>query len=249
MEEKERVIQGEWSLIAFSFLTTLSVTIAISSLIRGIFPKKLLFFPIIVIAGLISLLHLGRKMRSWRSVANLKKSPLSREITMFLVYSALSIPAVILQLPGFLFFLSITGLILLISIDSVYIFSDKSKSVILHSGQTFLSALLIVSFFTGIILPFVFTGIIKLTASFYNLNTSKGSVNNFTIRFLRIALLMITGASLISGISYPGLFISILFLTGELLDRIIFYIDFSPVNINSEIIKELNIERNEKERG
>jgi DMSO reductase anchor subunit len=249
MEEKERVIRGDWSLIAFSFLTTLSVAIIISSLIKGIFPKKLLFFSIIVMAGLISLLHMGRGMRAWRSVANLKKSLLSREIAMFLVYSALSIPAVILQVPGFLFFLSITGLILLISVDSVYIYSDRNKSVILHSGQTFLSALFIVSFFTGIILPFVFTGIIKLAASFNNFIVRKSSVNNFTIRFLRIALLLITGASFISGISYPGLVISILFLIGELLDRIIFYIDFSPVNINSEIIKQLNIERIEKERG
>jgi hypothetical protein len=43
-------------------------------------------------------------------------------------------------------------------------------------------------------------------------------------------------------------FIIIIFLTGELFDRILFYIDFNPVNINSLIEEQLNIERDEKKR-
>lgn len=119
----------------------------------------------------------------------------------------------------------------------------------MHSGQTFLSALLIVSFFTGIVLPFIFIALIKLAASAYSLSINKINNINFVIRFLRIALLLVTGVSLVSEISYPDPVISSIFLTGELIDRIIFYIDFSPVNINTEIIKQINIERNEKKRG
>jgi hypothetical protein len=73
--------------------------------------------------------------------------------------------------------------------------------------------------------------------------------NNFEIRFLRIAFLIITGISLISHNSYPDLVTISIFLTGELFDRIIFYIDFNPLNINALINSQLNIDRDEKERG
>jgi hypothetical protein len=40
-----------------------------------------------------------------------------------------------------------------------------------------------------------------------------------------------------------------LFLTGELFDRIIFYIDFDPEDINKLIYKNITEVKNEKERG
>ncbi|MCX6320807.1 MAG: 4Fe-4S binding protein [Bacteroidia bacterium] len=249
LNAKERGMSGEWSLFAFSFLTTLSVATIISSFINGIFPEKILFVSIIILAGIISLFHLGKRLRAWRALANVKSSPLSREIALFIIYSVVSFFAVFFQLPGFFIASSIVGLILLIVIDSVYIYADKRKSVIMHSGQTFLSALLIVSFFTGIVLPFIFIALIKLAASAYSLSVNKINNINFVIRFVRIALLLVTGVSLVSEISYPDPVISSIFLTGELIDRIIFYIDFAPVNINTEIIKQINIERNEKKRG
>jgi formate dehydrogenase iron-sulfur subunit len=244
---KEKSMVGEWSLFAFSFLTTLSVATIISSFINGIFPKKILSVSIIILAGIISLFHLGKRHRVWRAVANFKSSPLSREIALFIIYSVTSFIAVFFQLPGFLIASSIVGLVLLIVIDSVYIFAYRRKSVIMHSGQTFLSALLIVSFFTGIVFPFIFIALIKLAA--YSLSFNKINNINFIIRFIRIALLLVTGVSLVSGISYPDPVITSIFLTGELIDRLIFYIDFAPVNINTEIIKQINIERNEKKRG
>ncbi|MCX6254866.1 MAG: 4Fe-4S binding protein [Bacteroidia bacterium] len=246
---KERNKIREWSLVAFSFLITLSVAILISSLINGIFPEKIILILIIILAGILSLFHLGRLVRAWRAIINVKSSPLSREIVLFIIYSVVSFIAVFFHLPGFLIASSFFGLILLIVIDSVYIYADKRKSVIMHSGQTFLSALLIVSFFTGIVLPFIFIALIKLAASVYSLSDHKINRINFGIRFLRIALLLITGSSLISGISYTDPVIISLFLTGELFDRIIFYIDFDPLNINTLINKQLNAVRNEKKKG
>jgi len=246
---KEKDMTGKWSLFAFSFLTTLSVATIISSFINGIFPEKILYVSIIILAGIISLFHLGRRQRAWRVIANLKSSPLSREIALFIIYSTVSFIAVFFQLPGFLIVSSLIGLVLLIVIDRVYIYADKRRSVIIHSGQTFLSALLIVSFFTGIVFPFIFIALIKITASVYNLSLNKINNINFVIRFMRMALLLVTGVSLISGISYSDPVIYSFFLVGELIDRVIFYIDFAPVNLNTEIIRQINIERHEKKRG
>jgi DMSO reductase anchor subunit len=221
--------------VIFSFLITISVATIISSVIRGVFPDRLLFFSTIVIAGLISVLHLGRKFRAWRALTNLRSSPLSREIALFILYSALSFIAVLLEVPGYLIASSLIGLLLLISIDSVYIYADNRKSLMLHSGQTFLSGLLIASFFSGAMLPFIFISVLKLATSIINLLSKRDSRNNFLIRFLRIAFLMITCASFISDISHSDKILILLFLTGELFDRVIFYIDFKPLNINTLI--------------
>jgi presenilin-like A22 family membrane protease len=114
----------------------------------------------------------------------------------------------------------------------VYIFADYRKSVFLHSGQTFVTVLLIVAFLMGKILPFIFIAAIKLTASVYYLMAKRDDHLNFVIRFVRTAILIISGISMISGISYPETALVMLFLAGELLDRILFYIDFKPLNIN-----------------
>jgi hypothetical protein len=135
---------------------------------------------------------------------------------------------------------SVTGLILLVTIDMVYIYADNRKSVWLHSGQTFFTALLIISFLTGKILPFIFITSLKLTAAVYNLRIRRDVSPILVMRFVRISLLIITAISLISGISYPEKALLTVFLTGELLDRILFYIDFKPLNIKRLMNYHLN---------
>jgi Fe-S-cluster-containing dehydrogenase component/DMSO reductase anchor subunit len=222
----------EWSLVAFSFLTILSVSQSISSLISGTFPEKIQFIAIILLAGLMSLLHLGKKERAWRALDNFKSSPLSREIALFVLYSGMASVAAVIQLPFLLILSSVTGLALLLTVDSVYLFTDNRKSVYLHSGQAFLTGLLIVSFITGMKLPFAFIGAVKLAASLISMSNNRNDKTIYSIRFIRSALLVITGTSLISNISYPEISVLLLFLAGELLDRILFYLDFKPLNIN-----------------
>ena len=246
--KEEKNFSGELSLIIFSFLVTISVSTLISSLIRGVLPEKMIIIPMLILAGLASFFHLGRKLRSWRSVANMKNSPLSREVAAFVVFTFVTVVNTYLRFPSLLIVSLVIGLFLLALIDGVYVYSDKSKSVILHSGQTFLSALLIGSFFSGIILPFAFIALIKLTLSINSLKSSKILITYFGIRFLRIAFLIISGLSLISKISYTEPSVYIIFLTGELLDRILFYIDFNPLNIKSLFEDRLKIERDEKKR-
>jgi anaerobic dimethyl sulfoxide reductase subunit B (iron-sulfur subunit) len=246
--EKEKNIKGEWSLVAFSFLTLLSVSEILTSLIRGVFPYKILFLSLIILAGLSSLFHLGKISRAWRSVSNIKSSPLSREIALFILYSLFSLVSVIFRLPVLIVVSSIIGLILLIAIDMVYSFADERKSTLMHSGQTFLSALLIASFLSGFILPFIFIAVIKLTSLFINMRLSDQNLIKSCIRFIRISLLFVAGASLVSKISYPDTSIIFIFLTGELLDRVLYYYDFEPLNI-STLIKNHLTAAYEKKRG
>jgi DMSO reductase anchor subunit len=196
--------------------------------------------------GIISLFHPGKKFRLWRSFANLKNSPISREIAAFILFGIISSLTVFLHIPALLIASSITGLIFLLLIDNVYLFTVRNKSVILHSGQTFISALIITSFISGIVLPFVFLALIKLGLFLYKQIINKLNRSDSAFRFLRIAFLIVPGMRLIQHNSLPENFIIILFLTGELFDRILFYIDFTPVNINSLIEEQFNIDRDEK---
>jgi Fe-S-cluster-containing dehydrogenase component/DMSO reductase anchor subunit len=247
-EHVNKSITSEISLLLFSFLSTFSVATLISSFIKGKFPEKMIFIPVLVLAGIISLIHLGRKTRSWRSVSNFRTSPLSREILFFITYAVLSTFSVFVHIPVLIIISSFAGLIFLVTIDSVYIFSDKRKSVIFHSGQTFISALLMASFFSGIILPFIFIALIKLISSIYNLAGKPGGYF-YNLRFIRFAFLFIPAMSLISNNFHNELSILIIFMIGELFDRILFYTDYNPLNINLLIREQINYDRDEKKRS
>jgi len=242
-------INGEISLVIFSFLAAISVSILIFSFVKGVYPANNIFIPVLLLMGIISMFHLGKKLRSWRSIVNFRNSPLSREITALIIYSGIALTMSIVKMPGLLIASMISGLIFLFLIDNVYYYADKRESVVLHSGQTFITALLIGSFLSGLVLPFVFIALIKFIASIYNLLKKRNQQTHFELRFIRIAFLIVPGISLVSHISYPELPVILMFLTGEFLDRILFYIDFNPMNINQIIEEQLNNELNEKKRG
>lgn len=236
--KKYKNITTDVPLIIFSFLSTLSVAGIVSSFINGKYPGVAWLIPL-MLAALSSLFHLGNKWRTWRAMSNPVNSPLSREIAAFIIFSLLAFLTAILNNPGLLIASSLTGIVFLILIDGVYIYPDKSKTVILHSGQTFLSSLLIISFFTGSLPAFIFTAILKMAFS-VNLLINKHSC--FSLRFFRIAFLLITGISLVLNGQPNDLVVSFVFLSGEFIDRVLFYIDFNPMSIKKLINEQLNIE-------
>ncbi len=229
---------GLISLVVFTFLSTLSVGFIISSGIKGVFPDMVLFISLIIISALSSLFHLGKVFRAWRAVLNIRTSPLSLEIVLFVLYSALSVTGVFFQFPSLMIISSITGLLFMLSIDYVYNYAEKPKSPVLKSGQTFISSLLIISFLSESLIPFLFIAIIKTGLSFYSFFNS-GTEGSFSLlKTIRIAFLIISAAALLYYKSLNNTMIAI-FLIGELLDRIIFYIDFEQLNIKTLIIKHL----------
>lgn len=233
--QQEKSICGEWSLILFSFVSTISLSIFFSSLIKGIFPDPLLVTLLLTAAAVLSLFHLGRPFRSWRSVTNMKSSPLSREILTFIIFTVLAVAAAFFQSPGLLAASVISGLILLIIIDSVYLFTSFSGRLFLHSGQTFLTGLLLTSAFAGLLLPLFFISAIKLISGTANLMKDNKESKFLTIRFIRLALLSISVTALLTGVTDFNFVITGILITGELIDRITYYYDFNPVNINTLI--------------
>lgn len=226
--------KADWSLVLFSFSATIAAALTIFSFFSDKGPGSLITSLLSLLPGIISLFHLGKPLRAWRAPANIRYSPLSREIICYLSFVTANFLLLFFNFPVFRLFSVFTGLILLISIDSVYYYSTGKIRTFLHSGQTFISALLIASFFTGELWSFLFMAIIKLSLSVRGLTAYRNTETEM-IFFFRLAALVISSASFLTGISYPGLPVFLIFLTGELLDRIIFYIDFYPRSIKASL--------------
>jgi DMSO reductase anchor subunit len=237
--ENESRLKGEWSLIIFTFLTTLAVSIVSSSLLKGIFPELILFFAVILLSGLSSLLHPGKPFRAWRSLSNIRHSPLSREIVIFLIFCLTSTLAILLNNNILQITASLTGLLLLIAVDNVYSFSDNRKIQFFHSGQTFLTGLLMISYFSGMTVSFMFIGAIKILLTVLKLFSTWKPDRFLPLRFFNIAvLLLLVIANLTGQLSFDPVLVFLLIM-GEFAGRIIFYIDFNPVNIQ-KVIKNFN---------
>ena len=232
-------LKGKWSLIIFTFLTTIAVSIVSSSLLQGKFPEMVLLFSIILLAGLSSLFHLGKPMRAWKALSNVRHSPLSREIIIFLIFCITSSLAILLNNNILLFTASLSGLVLLVAVDNVYSFSDNRKIQFFHNGQTFLTGLLMISYFSGMSVSFMFIGGIKILLTILRFFINRKFDWFLPLRFFNITvLLLLVMANFTSQMSFDPVLVFLLIL-GEFSGRIIYYIDFNPVNIQ-EIIKNFN---------
>ncbi|MBK9390164.1 MAG: dimethyl sulfoxide reductase anchor subunit [Bacteroidetes bacterium] len=221
----------------------ISVSLTASSLINSYLPDKILLITLTILPGIFSLFHLGKCNRTWRAVTNLRNSPLSREIVIYILYLIFTLAAAEFMSPWLIITASVAGLVLLLAIDSVYIFTLRNMTAYFHSGQTFISSLLIISFLSNAIVPFMFIAILKTVLSVYRYRYDQRNIA--ILRHVRLAMLMIAAASIISGISYPEITVIILLLTGELFDRILFYFDFEPTKINNLIYKHIAERKNE----
>jgi Fe-S-cluster-containing dehydrogenase component/DMSO reductase anchor subunit len=230
--ETERGISGEWSLIAFTLLAALSVGLMASSFLTANFSQIILSVALAVSGGLLSIFHLKKKLRAWRALVNISRSPLSREIALYILYILLSLGALISINAGLILAASLSGLFLLFAIDLVYTATDSRLSFVFHSGQTFLTGLLIASFFAGLKFPFIFIALIKIISAILNIS-SRERAPQTGLRIFRTALLLITGISIATGISFTDPAITFIFVTGEVIDRIMFYLDFKPLSITS----------------
>jgi anaerobic dimethyl sulfoxide reductase subunit B len=80
----------ELPLVVFTVLIQMAVGLSICSLVLLAIPLSVLLAPgiLLLVGGAVSFLHLGRKRNAWRAVLHLKKSWLSREILMAVLFGA-----------------------------------------------------------------------------------------------------------------------------------------------------------------
>jgi DMSO reductase iron-sulfur subunit len=142
-EEPAISLRSEWPLLIFSLLASALVGWVLASVGRAEPPGLGALLGLAALAAGASTLHLGRKVRAWRALLNIRHSWLSREIALF---STFVITAAAhsggVGPPALGFVAGGLGLLTLVSVDRVYDFVRTPVARPVHSADTLLTGLL-----------------------------------------------------------------------------------------------------------
>ena len=228
-------IKKEWSLLAFSLLVIFGASTIISDYLKGTASPSVLPSLLLVSAFLVSLAHLGVRKRAWRSVLNVISSPLSREIVAVATLTLLALFNYIK--PGILpaLIIPIVALLALISVDLVYFSADGSTGLALHSGQAFFSGILAASFFSGSLNAFILFTMLAAGSVVIRYNTLSRSLFIRNIYYYRALTLPLVLMLLYIISDWLAVAAQIIFISGLIADRALFYDAFKPENIRVKI--------------
>jgi len=248
LSDNENSLSREWSLLGFSLLATCGAGLTLVKLFGVAFPVNILIAVILVCALALSFLHLGKITKAWRAIINIRRSPLSREIVIVSGFTFISVLRLFIYFPGVDTVLITLALLSLITIDLVYISTDKSLTVLTHSGQTLFSALLIASYFSSSIRLFSLLTVLAVASSVFRKGGATNGKTGLILFYIRQFLLLLP-LVLISLRLEVDIFVGqAIVLTGIVVDRALFYLDFKPQNIKHHIQKVF-ISAYEKERS
>ncbi len=222
----------EWPLILFTLLSSVLFSLSFSAWKGNELSSAPLYIALLLASALLSLFHLGKPLRFYRSVMNILFSPLSREIAAFSAFAVFSSLALMLRLELLWILSFISGLLMLVSIDAVYVYSDRRSVIRYHNAQVFLTGLLLSSFLIAEPLPFIFIGVLKLLylLVFKIIRLSSPFEKIYSIAYA--GYLVYTSYILFSDMPDQKMItVFAILLVFELGMRIIFYFDFSPVSL------------------
>lgn len=133
-------LRSEWPLVGFTLITAALVAAFAASALGSLTLPPLPFVAAAALAAGLSSLHLGRKLRAWRAVLNLRRSWLSREIALFSGFVTLAtIDLLLAPGPGFAATTALLGLGLLFAVDRVYDLVRTGDARPLHSADVLLT--------------------------------------------------------------------------------------------------------------
>jgi DMSO reductase iron-sulfur subunit len=164
-EPSKIALGSEWPLVVFTLLCALLVGLMAAPGAS----ERMDAFVFIALAALgagFSTMHLGRRLRAYRAVANWRRSWLSREILLFSAFSGLSVLHLLTawfdRVTGALSV--VTGFALLFAMDRVYRVT-RTPGLWRHSAQVLLTGLLVLAIAAGWF--FMFTAVAALKAGLY----------------------------------------------------------------------------------
>lgn len=218
---------NEWPLVIFTLISSFLVGwMLFLTYNNQVVKYPYLFATLGVVGMVISMLHLGKPFKAYRSIFNLKTSWLSREILSFTLFLGVSFVVLFIYSQTYLYYLSaLVGLFLLVSIEFVYLVADKKYSTPIHSANTILTAITFGFLISD--LNDITVGLLAFKAILYIVRYAKKdlSVILTIVSFLRffigimiplISLLLLTNIKIV---------LIVPFVIGELIDRFEYYSD------------------------
>jgi DMSO reductase anchor subunit len=216
-------LAGEWPLLVFTLVASILVA-WFAAWAAGRQPLDSVAFALVAGSALaVSTLHLGRPLRAWRAMLNIRQSWLSREVASFSAFVGLALVSSFFgPLPQPLQWTAvILGFTALFSIDMVYRVPGQSEPAVPHSAMTTLTAAYLLGFLIGDPILAWAAGSIKLVL--YGVRVRRQTVRTWPA-ILRIAAGFLLPLALWP--LYPSAPVGLLVagpLLGELVDRIQFY--------------------------
>lgn len=243
-------LRGEWTLLVFTLIVPFLVG-CFGSRALGDGGFSFSGWVHVALGGLgmgLSTLHLGRPLRAYRAVLNLRRSWLSREVVGFSAFFGLSSAAALL---GGLFssgpFVVLTcalGAVTLFSMDKVYEVAATVSPTRWHSASSLSTGILV--FGLAADLPLVWGLCLAIKASLYGIRSVTPMVKSRArVGFFRVGVrigagfVLPLGWSLFIDPSSVSLGVVVGCLVGEVLDRIEFYEELTIVTPQTEIRKAL----------
>ncbi len=223
--ESKVSLDKEWTLVLF----TLAVAGLVSWQAAHLFGKvemSLIPFAIVsVLAIALTSLHIGKKLRMWRFILNLKGSWLSREIFSFSAFLGCTGLQIITQNQMIGYTAMAFGIFSLISVDRVYKFLKRKDGFVLHSGMVSTTAILFFAWLVAI--PILIELIILAKGCLYiwrKVALKKKGIRYFPVLSLVRILCLLLSYILLDLEIVKILPISLIIIfAGEIIDRSEFY--------------------------
>ena len=240
-------LRKEWALIPFTILVALLTAFLSANVLGFIEVDPWLFMGAGALALVLSSIHLGKKLKAWRSVLNIKNSWLSREILFYGLFMILSI--VWFLFPEYIYIGmagSLSGFLCAYSVDKVYKVAKKNTRLDIHSASIFLMALLFFSLFT-INKNFILV-ILGLKALLYLYRKIYFAIHHIPFRVV-LSIARIGFGFIVPIIWWNQLQISVWepmmlsLLIGEIIDRIEFYMELEITTPKNQIQEDLKVMR------
>jgi len=222
-------IESEWSLVFFSVAAALLVALAAEAISGSARIQASNFLAASLGTLLISALHLGKRLRAWRAILNLRTSWLSREVASYLGFAILSSAMFLLPrtAPLLAWPAVLAGFTALFCIDRVYESVSGYRWARLHSARTLLTGLFLFSIL-DLNLPVAgMAGMLKLVLYAYRQSWFKSRA-----RALASAMRLLLGFVVPLAIweVFPEWILPSV-LVAEVIDRCEYYLDLDVVGI------------------
>lgn len=223
----------EWPLIISTLSSSLLFALSFSAWNYSVTVTPAAYITILVITGFILFFNFWSSSKLHDLILNFRSSSRAREIVSFALFSIFSSLAILTAFEIFWILSFISGIVMLVAIDTVYANSGKNYTIRYHNGQVFLTGLLLASFMISEPLPFIFISFIKTLYLLVYKIFRHGRRSQKIFSLIYILYLVFISYSLFNSISDIH-FVKILtlLLIFELGMRFIFYSDINKAKNN-----------------
>jgi DMSO reductase anchor subunit/ferredoxin len=238
-------LKKEWVLLIFTLIISALTSIIAAGSLGTITIVPSVFLVTAILGIVLSSIHLGKKIRAWRSVLNLRTSWLSREVLGFSFFVLFSLLWFIFPQERFLAYIAaLLGFATSWFVDKVYQYQEKTSRVDVHSSSIFLTAILLTSVLTGneifILLILILKTLLYIYRKIYFV-IHKRSIRPIysSLRIISFVPVFLYMFELLQMANPWQLFV--LILIGEVIDRLEFYLESEIITPAHQIKKDMGM--------